>query len=159
MNNCTKFELILNELCELIATEPNWKTYVEENSIKYFEEYYNTRDLKQLLKDQNISYGNFKAKTIVAVDRIKNKKTSRIRNGKSDKAKKLLTLLDTQGWDQVLTEREKTYAELFKKYKNFYEVGRILNVNPSNVAGALYGTNQRKGVINKLEQFNANINV
>ncbi len=149
----TKFETILNELCDLIEKDPNWKNYVEEKSIKFLEEFYQTRDLKALINKGEISYGNFKAKVIVAVDRIKNKKTSRIRNGKSDKAKKLLELLSIDQWQAPLTEREILYASLFKKHKNFYEVGRVLDVNPSNVAGALYGTNQRKGVITKLEQF------
>ena len=151
--NGTKFETILKELCILIDNNPNWRDYVEEKSIKFLEAFYVTKDLNFVLSDGKISYGNFKAKVIASVDRIKNKNTSRIRNGKSDKAKKLLELLNQEGWKEPLTDREIMYAELFKKHKNFYTVGRLLDVNPSNVAGALYGTNQRKGVINKLEHL------
>lgn len=151
--NPTKFELKLNELCILIENNKNWKDYVEEKNIYLLENYYQNRDINKVLTDGNISYGNFKAKALTSIDRIKNKNTNRIRNGKSEKAKKLLELLELDNWTSVLTEREIKYAKLFKDHKNFYSVGRMLNVNPSNVAGALYGTNQRKGVISKLEQL------
>ena len=40
----------------------------------------------------------------------------------------------------------------------FYEVGRILQTKPSNIAGTLYGTSQRLGVVGKIEKYrNANI--
>lgn len=149
----TKFEMNLRDLCKLIENDSNWHNYVEEKNVKFLKDYYNHRDLSRVLSENNISYGNFKAKVLASIDRIQNKNTNRIRNGKSEKAKKLLELLEQEDWKTVLTEREIKYATLFKMHKNFYSVGRLLDVNPSNVAGALYGTNQRKGVINKLEEL------
>lgn len=149
-----KFGKKMKELCDVVATEPNWRDYVESNTITLIEDLFTIQNLKVVSEKHNLSYSNIRAKYLVALERIKAKKTDRIRNGKSDKAQHLLRLLEsTSEWQLPLTEREIAYAELFKKHKNFYEVGRILDVKPSNVAGTLYGTNQRLGVVGKIEKY------
>lgn len=149
-----KFGKKMKELCEVVAMEPNWRDYVEGNTVTLIEDLFTIQNLKAVSEKHDLTYTNIRAKYLVALDRIKAKKTDRIRNGKSDKAQHLLRLLETTDeWQLPLTEREIVYAELFKKHKNFYEVGRILNTQPSNVAGALYGTSQRLGVVGKIEKY------
>ena len=149
-----KFGKKMKELCDVVAAEPNWRNYVEGNTVTLIEDLFTIQNLTVVSEKHDLTYTNIRAKYLVALDRIKAKKTDRIRNGKSDKAQHLLSLLDsTEDWELPLTEREITYAKLFKEHKNFYEVGRILNIPPSNIAGTLYGTSQRLGVVGKIEKY------
>ena len=149
-----KFGKKMKELCDVVAADPNWRDYVEGSTVALIEDLFTIQNLTAVANKHNLTYTNIRAKYIVALERIKNKKTDKIRNGKSDKAKHLLELLeDTKDWTVPLTDREITYATLFKEHKNFYEVGRILQTKPSNIAGTLYGTSQRLGVVGKIEKY------
>lgn len=151
-----KFGKKMKELCDVVAADPNWRDYVEGSTVTLIEDLFTIQNLTAVSQKHNLTYTNIRAKYMVALERIKAKKTDKIRNGKSNKARHLLELLEeTKDWEVPLTEREIAYATLFKQYKNFYEVGRILKTKPSNVAGTLYGTNQRLGVIGKIEKYKA----
>lgn len=153
-----KFGKKMKELCEVVAAEPNWREYVEEGTVELIEDLFVIQNLSLVIEKHDLNYPNIRAKYLTALDRIKSKNTSKIRNGKSDKAKKLLDLIDgSDDWKTPLTDKEILLADLFRKHKNFYEVGRILDIKPSNVAGTLYGTSQRKGVINKIESYKKSI--
>lgn len=149
-----KFGKKIKELIKIVNETEDWKDYVEPDTIKLINELLEIQNMSEIIKINDISYTNLRAKYIAALDRIKAKNSTGIRKGKSYKAKKLFELVETtDGWQTALTDREILYVDTFKKYKNFYEVGRRLDVSPSNVAGTLYGTNQREGVTNKIERF------
>lgn len=150
-----KFGKKMTELLNLVGDPTNneWKNYVSTETIKLIEDLLEFENMSAVMEKNDTSYINLRAKYMIALDRIQNKRKDRIRNGKSEKARKLFLLIENNpNWKDFLTDREIKYTEKFMELKNFYAVGKELKVSPSNIAGALYGTNQRSGVIGKIEK-------
>lgn len=153
-SNFNKFGKKMKELISLVESTENWEEYVEPNTVVLINDLIAKENISSVMEEHDLSYNNLRAKYLTALDRIKNNNKERIRNGGSEKARLLFDLVDsTANWKSVLTNREIKYVESFKTHKNFYEVGRILNAKPGNIAGTLYGTSQRDGVIDKLKRI------
>ena len=153
-----KFGKKMKELIELAENTKDWEQYVEPHTIKLINDLLECKNISMVMDKNKIKYTNLRSKYLNAAKRIKEKNTTGIRAGKSTKAQKLLNLIgSTPNWKDALTEKEISYVISFEKYKNFYEVGRQLNVKPSNVAGTLYGTKQKTGVIEKIEKLKSNL--
>ncbi len=151
-----KFGKKMKELIELVKTTDDWEKYVENNTVCLINDLFKYQNLSVIMEKHNISYMNLRTKFLVAAKRIKDKDNIKIRSGKSKKAQHLFSLIEsTPNWKDALTKTEIEYVTLFQKYKNFYAVARQLDLQPSNIAGKLYGTTQRTGVIEKLEKFKA----
>lgn len=149
-----RFGKKMKELIELVKVTKDWETYIEGSTVILINELLTMQNMGDIMAKHDFTYTKLRVKYLIALDRIKGKKKDRIRDGKSEKAKKLLDLIESNpNWKDCLTARQVKYANSFKEFKSFYEVGRQLNVNPSNVAGTLYGTNQRVGVLGKLQNL------
>lgn len=156
LSTYNKFGKKMKELIKVVNETEGWEEYVEDNTVILINDLLIIQNLGAIMIKHDISYTNLRAKYIVASERIKTQNNSRIRFGKSGKARQLLDLVSsTPDWMKALTDREITYVNAFQKFKSFYEVGRKLDVKPSNVAGTLYGTNQRVGVIGKITELKA----
>ena len=155
-----KFGKKMKQLIKTINDTENWKDFVEPKTIELIEDLFLMQNITEIMIKHNISYNNLRAKYLIALNRITNKNSTGIRQGKSTKATKLFDLINTTNdWESVLTDREIQYVNEFKKIKNFYEVGRELGVSPSNIAGTLYGTNQREGVTSKIEKLHESMKI
>ena len=149
-----KFGNKMKKLISLVGEVEDWREYVEPRTAKLIEDLLQLENISLVMEKNKISYLNLRAKYMVAIDRIETRKTNYIRAGKSDKSKKLFELIEqVPNWESALTPMEISYVKEYKELKNFYAVGRQLDVSPSNVAGALYGTRQREGVIRKIEKL------
>ena len=149
-----KFGKKIRELIYLVNNTEDWEQYVENNTVKLINDLLTYNNISTVMEKNDIKYNNLRSKYLNAAKRIKEKDKTRIRSGKSIKAQQLFSLMEsTPNWQDVLTEKEVIYVLSFEKYKNFYEVGRQLNANPSNIAGAIYGTKQRLGAIGKIKKL------
>ena len=141
------------ELFRLMDETPNWEQYVSEKTaavIKYVKE---SQSMQATMEHFGMKYTTVRAHILKAIDRIKNKKTDFKRGGKSELAQELFRLMDeTPNWEQYVTHYEAELAKRFRKVKNFYKLGKELNIAPSNIAGTLYGTTQKIGVIGKIKE-------
>lgn len=155
-----KFGKKMKRLIKVTNDTENWKDFVEPKTVELIQDLFVMQNITDIMLKHDISYNNLRAKYLIALDRITDKNSNGIRKGKSTKAIKLFKLVETtDNWESVLTDREIQYVNEFKKIKNFYEVGRKLGVSPSNIAGTLYGTNQRKGVTSKIEELHESMKI
>ena len=155
LSTYNKFGKKIKELIQLIHDNEDWKKYVDESTAELIDELLTIQNLSVIIqKHKDLNYSTLRSKYMVAIDRIKAKNDKFTRNGKSEKAKEFFDLINsTPDWKKPLTEIEITYVESFKKLKNFHAVARALGAKPGNVAGKLYGTNQRAGVMQKIEKM------
>lgn len=150
-----KFGKKMKELIKLIEEDSNWNKYVDSSTEKLINDLLEYKNMSIIMEKHKMTYGNLRAKYMVALRRISEKDTTKIRGGKSNKAIHLFKLIDSiPNWKEPLTENEILYIEKFKELKNFYAVSRELNVPPSNIVGAIYGTKQRVGAVRKIEKLN-----
>ena len=152
-NTYNKFGKKIKSLLELTKNTTDWNKYVDNNTEKLINDLINLKNISAVMEKNNITYGNLRAKYLIAIRRIENKDNTQMRGAKSAKAIYLFNLLNKNpDWKDCLTEKEILYIESFKELKNFYAVARKFNVSPSNVAGSIYGTKQRLGAVKKIER-------
>lgn len=138
---------------EVVKKDENWRDYVNTETVVLIEDLFKYQNLTIVAKIHNMKYISLRSKYLTACKRIKNKSKDYMRNGKSEKAQKLFGLINKlPDWKKGLTDTEILYTEKFLKLKNFHAVGKELNSAPSNIAGTIYGTTQRSGVMEKLEK-------
>jgi len=155
VNNINNISGKVGELLNLIQLTPNWQNYVDIKTIKLIEDLQMYGNMQDVCKKNNIKYITLRERFLTASKRIRQKQTKFNRHGRSDKAQELINLIKKhENWEDILTDKEISYVKTYLKYKNFYLAGKELNVSPSNVAGRLYGTNQRNGVIWKIQNIN-----
>jgi predicted transcriptional regulator len=142
----------IKELFLLIEKTPNWDKYVSEQTTKVIKTLYATKNMNDTLEKLDMKYTTVRAHLIRAIDRIKEQRKNYLRDGQSELAQRLFVLMDNPEWSKSLTTYEKTLAEKFKEKRNFYEVGRELNITPGNIAATLYGNTQKLGVIGKIQK-------
>ena len=142
----------VKELFELIEKNHDWEKYVSDKTKLVVKTLYKNQNMTNTLEELDMKYITARSHIIRAVDRIKEKKTDYLRQGQSKQAQKLFKLMEEENWQEGLTENEIKLAEAFKKHKSFYEVGRKFDIAPSNVAMTLYGSNQKLGVISKINK-------
>jgi hypothetical protein len=155
LSTYNKFGKKIKELIQLVHDNEDWKKYVDESTAGLIEQLLTVQNLSVIIQNnKDLNYSTLRSKYMVAIDRIKAKNNKFTRNGKSDKAKEFFDLIEsTPDWKKPLTEIEIKYVESFLVLKNFHEVARQLKAKPGNVAGKLYGTNQRAGVMQKIERM------
>ena len=141
------------ELFELMENTENWEQYVTEktaNIVKYVKEH---QSMNQACDYFDVGYPTIRSHILKAIERIKSKNTEFRRSGQSKLARELFSLMEnTPNWEDSVTKYEAELAKKFKEVKNFYQLGKELNMAPSNIAGTLYGTSQKIGVINKIKE-------
>lgn len=142
----------IKELFDIIENTPDWEYYVSNKTKDIIKTLYENKNMTDTLEQLDLKYITARSHIIRAIDRISNKRTDHLRKGKSQSAQELFELMENQNWKEGLTEKEILLAENYKHYKNFYEVGRQLNLAPSNIAITLYGSNQKCGVIEKIKK-------
>lgn len=142
----------IKELFELIETTPDWDKYVSDQTAEIVKTLYANKNMNDTLDQLDVKYTTARAHLIRAIERIKEQKLDYLRAGQSKMAQRLFNLMDKPDWEKALTEQEIVLATKFKEKKNFYEVGRELNVAPGNIAATLYGSTQKLGVIGKIEK-------
>lgn len=147
------------ELFDLMDSTPGWEQYVTKKTadiVKFVKESQSMKETQIKFAKENekeMKYTTVRSHILKAIDRIKNKRTDFTRQGKSDLAQELFELMDrTTEWESSVTNYEAELAKKFKEVKNFYELGRELNMAPGNIAGTLYGTTQKLGVIGKIKE-------
>lgn len=147
------------ELFALMEGTENWPQYVTKKTaeiITVLKETQSMLETQQFFANENgeeMKYTTVRSHILKAIDRIGNKKTDFRRGGKSELAQELFDLMDnTPDWEDYVTNYESELAKKFKKVRNFYELGRELNMAPGNIAGTLYGTTQKLGVIAKIKE-------
>lgn len=147
------------ELLRLMDETPNWEQYVTEKTgeiITILKETQSIKETQDFFKDENgkdMPYITVRSHILKAIDRIKNKKTNFRRGGKSELAQQLFSLMDTTAnWEQYVTHYEAELAKKYREVRNFYKLGEELKIAPSNIAGTLYGTTQKIGVIGKIKE-------
>lgn len=141
----------IKELLSLIEKTKDWEKYVNEETKVLINTLNKNKNMTETLEELDLKYVTARARLMNALDRISNKKTEYLRNGKSKKAQELFILMKIPNWKEYLTDKEIQYAELFKEHKNLNEVARIMRVAPSNVSKLLYGDNQYRGAVNKIK--------
>lgn len=142
----------VKELFQLVESTPDWEQYVSEQTATVVKTLYKNKNMTETLEELDMKYTTVRAHLLRAIERIETQKKNYLREGQSEQAQQLLTLMDKPDWKVGLTENEINLAETFKKVRNFYEVGRMLNIKPSNVAITLYGSNQKLGVVGKIQK-------
>lgn len=147
-----QFGAKVKELFRVIENTEDWEKYVAPLTAKVVNEIHTRKNMTESLEKLNMKYTTARAHLMRALDRVRNKKLDRLRGGQSRQATKLLALMDNAGWENGLTDKEIEIAKTFRRTKNFYETGRQLNLEPSNIAITLYGSTQKLGVINKIKK-------
>lgn len=142
------------ELLDLVEKNNDWEKYVSDDCKVLIKVLMKNKNMTDTLEELNLKYPTARARILRSIERIKNKNTSFMRNGKSENSQELLSLVSKKGWEKNLTDYEIKIVKEFKVNKNFYKTGRMLNIQPSNVYGILYGNSQKKGVINKIKKEN-----
>lgn len=142
----------IKELFLLIEKVPDWDKYVSEQTAVIIRTLYSNKNMNDTLEQLDMKYTTVRAHLTRAIDRIKEQRKDYLRDGRSELAQRLFALMDNPEWTKSLTDYEKVLAEKFKEKKNFYEVGRELNITPGNIAATLYGNTQKLGVIGKIEK-------
>lgn len=141
------------ELFELMDTVENWEQYLTEDTADIVKHLRITESVVETAEHFELKYPTVHANILRAIDRIKNKRTDFKRGGKTKQARELFELMDkVENWKEFVTDYEAFLAEQYRKVKNFYELGRILDLKPSNIATTLYGSTQKIGVIGKIKE-------
>lgn len=148
-----KFGDKILELYKLVDETPDWEKYVSKKTAEVVKFVFEKQSTDEAIEHFNMKYTTVRSHLLRALDRVGEKNTEFKRYGKSDQAQELFELMDTNSdWKDYVTDNEAFLAEKFREVKNFYELGRLLNLAPSNIAGTLYGTTQKIGVIGKIKQ-------
>ena len=142
----------IQELFSLMETVKDWEQYVPLESIKIVKKLYELKNMTETTGFFNMKYVTVREHALRASRRIKEKKLDYLRDGRSTLALRLFGLMEQEDWRDGLTEYEVKLAEKFHEVKNFYELGRQLDLVPGNIAATLYGSTQKLGVINKIEK-------
>jgi hypothetical protein len=154
LSTYNKFGKKIKELIELVHETQDWSKYVDDKTATLINQLLTVQNLSAIADNNKLTYSTLRSKYMVAIDRIKTRNDKFTRNGKSEKAQKLLNLIKaTPEWEKALTKKEVEYVNLFIELKNFHKVAEAVDAEASNVAGKLYGTNQRAGVMQKIEKF------
>lgn len=142
----------VNELFELMETVEDWKKYVTSKTADICTYLYNCQSMNETMDHFDMKYITVRAHLMRAAERISDRRTDFKREGKSDQAQELFELMDTvEDWEEYVTEHEANMAKKFREVKNFYKLSEVLGVAPGNIAGTLYGTTQKMGVITKIK--------
>lgn len=142
----------VNELFELMETVENWQQYVTKKTADICTYLYESQSMNETMEHFDMKYITVRAHLIRAIERISERRTDFKREGKSEQAQELFHLMDTvSNWKEYVTENEAHMAEEFRKVRNFYKLSAKLGVAPGNIAGTLYGTTQKMGVITKIK--------
>lgn len=141
------------EVFKLIESNPDWEKYVTDNTAEIVKYVKKSQSMQETMQEFDMKYTTVRSHILRASDRIKNKRTDFRHEGRSKLARELFNLMDNvNNWEQYVTTYEAELAKKFKEEKNFYEMGRKLNISPGNIAGTLYGTTQKVGVIGKIKE-------
>lgn len=147
-----QFGTKVNELFELIEKNPDWDKYVTNSTAAIIRTLIKTQSMQDTMNEFDMKYVTVRANILRAIERISNKDTQFKREGKSKQAQVLFDLMDsTPDWKDFVTDHEAELAEHFRDIRNFYKLGRITGLAPGNIAGTLYGTTQKIGVIAKIK--------
>lgn len=153
LNINPKFGDKLIELHQVIDETPEWEQYVSKKTAEVVNYVIESQSTDDAMKHFDMKYTTVRSHLLRALERVSTKKTDFKRYGKSEQATELFDLMDnTPNWKEYVTDNEVFLAEEFKKVRNFYELGRMLDLAPSNIAGTLYGTTQKIGVVGKIKQ-------
>lgn len=148
-----KFGKKMKYLFELIESNPDWEKYVQPKTAHIVKTVYQNQSMIDSEKELDMKYITIRSHLIKALKRIVDKNTDFKQGGGGEQAQELFTLMDDiSEWKEYVTIHEAELAEKFKEVKNFYEVARQFNLSAGNIAGTLYGTTQKIGVINKIKQ-------
>lgn len=141
------------ELFEAMNKEPEWEKYVSVKTAKVIKVFYEIQNMNETCRVLgHMKYTTVRSHIIRALNRITEKKTDFKHGGKSEQAQELFDLMDNvTEWPKFVTNQEYELATKFRQVRSFYELGRQLNLKPGNIAGTLYGTTQRIGVIGKIK--------
>lgn len=141
------------DLLKLVETTPDWEQYVTDKTAEVVKKLHDNQSMQDTMTELDMKYTTVRSHILRAHERISEKRTDFRRGGKSDLAQELFDLMDSiDGWEQYVTPYEAQLAKQFKDVKNFYELGRNLSIAPGNIAGTLYGTTQKVGVIGKIKE-------
>lgn len=140
------------ELMELMDNTPDWPQYVTDKTAEIITFLKESQSMKETEDFFDMKYTTVRSHILKAIDRIKNKRTDFRQGGKSELAQELFGLMDIENWEDYVTNYEAELAKKFKLTRNFYKLGKELNIAPSNIAGTLYGTTQKIGVIGKIKE-------
>lgn len=147
-----QFGAKVNELFELMETVEGWEKYVTTKTADICNYLYNSQSMNETMEHFDMKYITVRAHLMRAAERISNRRTDFKREGKSEQAQDLFKLMDTvENWEEYVTEHEANMAKEFRKVRNFYDLAKVLGVAPGNIAGTLYGTTQKMGVITKIK--------
>jgi hypothetical protein len=142
----------VNELFDIIESTPDWDKYVTRKTAAVIRTLIKTQSMTDTMNEFNMKYITVRSHILKAIERISKKDTEFTRDGQSKQAKELFELMETiPNWTEYVTFHEAEIALCYKDVKNFYEVGRRLGLKPGNIAGTLYGTTQKIGVIAKIK--------
>jgi DNA-binding CsgD family transcriptional regulator len=141
------------DLLNLIDTTPDWEQYVTDKTAEVVKMIHVNQSMQDTMDELDMKYTTVRSHLLRAFDRISEKRTDFRRGGKSDLAQELFDLMDNvDNWEAYVTNYEAQLAQQFRDVKNFYELGRQLSIAPGNIAGTLYGTTQKVGVIGKIKE-------
>lgn len=140
------------ELFDLMESTENWEQYVTKKTAEIVQSVKDTQSMQETMENFDMKYTTVRSHILKAIDRIKNERTDFSRQGKSDLAQELFKLMEIPNWESTVTHYESELAKKYKEVKNFYKLGKELNISPGNIAGTLYGTTQKLGVIGKIKE-------
>lgn len=141
------------DLLNLIEKTPDWEQYVTDKTAEVVKKISDNQSMQGTMDEMNMKYTTVRSHLLRAYDRISEKRTDFRRGGKSDLAQELFDLMDNVSeWEIYVTPYEAELAKQFRDVRNFYELGRQLGISPGNIAGTLYGTTQKVGVIGKIKE-------
>lgn len=151
-NKKNQFGTKVNELFKLVELNPEWDKYVTRKTAAVVRTLIKTQSMTDTMNEFDMKYITVRAHILRAIERISNKDTEFKREGRSKQAKELFELMSTvPDWKIYVTDHEAELAEQFRDVKNFYELSRRIGLKPGNIAGTLYGTTQKIGVIAKIK--------
>jgi hypothetical protein len=154
----------IRALFELIENTENWEQYVTDETAEVVKYVYDVQSIKIAESGLNMLGVTIRAHLLRALDRITDKNTEFKHGGKSELAQELFNLMDTvPNWEKYVTEYEALLAKTFREVRNFYKLAEVLGLNKvnaegkvisgaGNIAGTLYGTTQKMGVIGKIKE-------
>ncbi|AEO93775.1 gp517 [Bacillus phage G] len=146
------------ELFDLMEKTPDWEKYVSEKTgeiITFLKETQSMKETEDFFGEggEPMPYITIRSHILKAIDRIKHKKTTFRQGGRSAKSKELFRLMEiTPNWEEYVTHYEAELAKKYREVKSFSKLGEELNIAPSNIAGTLYGSTQKLGVIGKIKE-------
>lgn len=158
----------MRRLFELIETVEDWEQYVTEETAEIVKYVYDVQSMKVAESGLSMKAPTIRAHLLRAMDRISEKNTTFKHGGKSELAQELFALMDeVPNWEEYVTEYEAMLAKTFREVKNFYKLSEIFGLDKfvtgddgkekkisggGNIAGTLYGTTQKVGVIGKIKE-------